>query len=178
MVYGHSECTLSNSTQVPKNETAITWWNYGGKLIGGSYKKIKWYNEFWSNITMHPPFYKLDTLCYIYMNYNAWCSNFLNISNGCYISQLYDKSPNASYYFIRWMDPTNTHSKYMQPYNTTINIKLKQGQYNMYKIDEWNETIILINDNVKVVGNEGYTYSAKELPQSIQFINKNSKYSV
>ena len=72
------------------------------------------------------------------------------------------------------MDPTNTHSEYMEAYNTTINIKLKEGEYKMYKVNEWNETITLIDDNVKVVGNSGYTYSAEELPQTVQFINKNS----
>ena len=48
----------------------------------------------------------------------------------------------------------------------------------MYRINEWNETIDLIDDNINIVGNEGYTYSAKQLPQTIQFINKKSKYSV
>ena len=174
---GHSECLLPNKTVIPQNETVVTWWNYGGKLIGESYKKIKWYNSFWNNITMHPPFHKLFTYCYVYGIYNSWNTKNMNVTDACYVSQLYDKF-NSSYYFIRWIDPTNTDSKYAAKYNTTINIKLEKGQYVMYKINEWNKTIVLIDDNVEIIGNEGYTYSAKQLPQSIQFINKNSTYFV
>eukprot|EP01084_Bolivina_argentea_P070034 127391_1 len=170
---GHSEAYLPNKTN-NQSGSSIMWYNYGNKLRGSAYLKIKWYYEFMTNYSMHPPFHKLFTFCYVKSVYNSWTSNNSNVT-GCYVSQLYDKI-NYSYYLIRWTDPFNTNSKYEQNYNTRINIKLHAGVYKMYKIDEWNEKIVLLNGYILINDDEGYTYSAQTLPQTIQFINQNSAY--
>eukprot|EP01084_Bolivina_argentea_P070035 127395_1 len=141
MYGGHSETILPNGND--PDSTGIGWWNYGNVLKGESYKKLNFYNMFMNNLTFHPPFHELFTFCYVESIYNQLMSDYKNVS-GCYVSQLYDKI-NFSYYLVRWTDWNNTDSLYQNEYNTTINIQLNEGIYEMYKIDEWSEKIVLLN---------------------------------
>ena len=172
VMMGHSECLLPNDID-NTSATAITWWNYGVELKGESYMKIKWLNSFMRDITIHPPFENLFTHCYVDAVYNFWNSDYQNVS-ACYVSQLYDL--NGDYYMVRFQNITENNSVINYDYNTTVNIMLKDGEYVMSRIEEWNEKIITINESVKVTGNNGYLYTAKTLPMTIQFVNKNSRY--